>query len=91
MQIQRDNYARIMMNSDVISTLASDLNSFPVTEDVFRVSSMTADKQPFCEECANASMMGRTAPFHSCVFDAVVVGFRSTAGPIARPRKAVHY
>ncbi|KAE8680628.1 Nudix hydrolase [Hibiscus syriacus] len=36
-----------------------------------------------CEECENAKDVG----FHRCVYDAVTFGFRSHAGPIARPGK----
>ena len=34
-----------------------------------------------CEECS----AGRDGGFHWCVYDAVTVGFRSPAGPVARP------
>ncbi|GKV31923.1 hypothetical protein SLEP1_g40577 [Rubroshorea leprosula] len=37
-----------------------------------------------CEECERAYASG-DAGFHPCVNDAVITGFRSTAGPIARP------
>ncbi|OVA07135.1 hypothetical protein BVC80_1289g54 [Macleaya cordata] len=36
-----------------------------------------------CQECAK----GRPIPFHWCVYDTITVGFRSPAGPIARPSK----
>lgn len=74
LEIQRENYARMMRNFD--------LNAVRVNGNVFRASSTVAEKDLFCEECG-------TAPFHHCAFDAVVVGFRSTVGPVARPRKAV--
>nr|DAD28938.1 TPA_asm: hypothetical protein HUJ06_030406 [Nelumbo nucifera] len=38
-----------------------------------------------CEVCSDAK--GTEVPFHQCVYDAVTVGFRSPAGPIARPPK----
>lgn len=36
-----------------------------------------------CEKCLTGSDGG----FHWCVYDAVTVGFRSPAGPVARPFK----
>ncbi|KAK7337309.1 hypothetical protein VNO77_17875 [Canavalia gladiata] len=36
-----------------------------------------------CEEC----LTGKDSGFHRCVYDAVTVGFRSPAGPVARPVK----
>ncbi|KAG5072813.1 hypothetical protein JHK86_008024 [Glycine max] len=36
-----------------------------------------------CEEC----LTGTDGGFHWCVYDAVTVGFRSPAGPVARPGK----
>lgn len=40
-----------------------------------------------CEECVRAKETGREVGFHWCVYDAVTFGFRSPAGPIARPVK----
>lgn len=40
-----------------------------------------------CEECLRAKDCGREVGFHWCVYDAVTFGFRSPAGPIARPVK----
>jgi hypothetical protein len=42
-----------------------------------------------CEECLRLRAMdsGREIGFHWCVYDAVTFGFRSPAGPIARPVK----
>lgn len=40
-----------------------------------------------CEECERAKQTGREAGFHWCVYDPVTFGFRSPAGPIARPVK----
>ncbi|KAE8689950.1 Nudix hydrolase [Hibiscus syriacus] len=44
-------------------------------------------KSLVCEECENAKDVG----FHWCVYDAVTFGFRSHAGPIARPGKGPDY
>ncbi|GLT90114.1 hypothetical protein SLE2022_080640 [Rubroshorea leprosula] len=44
-------------------------------------------KNLICEECERSKETGRVAGFHQCVLDAVVTGFRSAAGPIARPAK----
>ncbi|KAJ8424613.1 hypothetical protein Cgig2_000536 [Carnegiea gigantea] len=44
----------------------------------------------FCDVCWNARMEGETPPFHWCKNDAVrplTEGYRSPAGPIARPAK----
>ncbi|KDP36123.1 hypothetical protein JCGZ_08767 [Jatropha curcas] len=40
-----------------------------------------------CDECLMAKVMGRDVGFHWCVNDTVTFGFRSPAGPIARPIK----
>ena len=40
-----------------------------------------------CEECVKAMTTRKPVAFHWCVYDAVTVGFRSPAGPIARPVK----
>lgn len=40
-----------------------------------------------CEECMRAKAIGTEVGFHWCVYDAVTSGFRSPAGPIARPVK----
>ncbi|WRX23298.1 hypothetical protein QQP08_015785 [Theobroma cacao] len=44
-------------------------------------------KSSVCEECEDAKVVGRAPGFHWCVYDAVTFGFRSHAGPIARPGK----
>ena len=41
-----------------------------------------------CEECFKEKRTGRDGGFHWCVYDTVTVGFRSPAGPIARPIKS---
>lgn len=40
-----------------------------------------------CEECTRADKLGIEIGFHWCVYDAVTFGFKSPAGPIARPNK----
>lgn len=40
-----------------------------------------------CEECLEAKMNGIDAGFHLCVHDEVIVGFRSTAGPVSPPAR----
>ncbi|EEF29839.1 uncharacterized protein LOC8275751 [Ricinus communis] len=40
-----------------------------------------------CEECLRAKEVGLEVGFHWCVYDAVTFGFKSPAGPIARPAK----
>ncbi|KAH7512246.1 hypothetical protein FEM48_Zijuj12G0070000 [Ziziphus jujuba var. spinosa] len=40
-----------------------------------------------CEVCLEAKEMGKEVGFHWCIYDTVTVGFRSPAGPIARPIK----
>ncbi|KAF5750581.1 hypothetical protein HS088_TW03G00920 [Tripterygium wilfordii] len=44
-------------------------------------------RKAVCEECVKAKDMERQVGFHWCVYDAVTFGFRSPAGPIARPVK----
>ncbi|KAF5737409.1 hypothetical protein HS088_TW13G00289 [Tripterygium wilfordii] len=44
-------------------------------------------RKAVCEECVRAKETGREVGFHWCVYDAVTFGFRSAAGPIARPVK----
>ncbi|XVF07543.1 hypothetical protein REPUB_Repub06bG0148100 [Reevesia pubescens] len=44
-----------------------------------------------CEECDNAKVFRREVGFHWCVHDAVTSGFRSHAGPVARPGKGPEY
>jgi hypothetical protein len=38
-----------------------------------------------CRECLMARMKGTSADFHLCCYDEVIVGFRTSAGPISRP------
>ncbi|GFY97958.1 hypothetical protein Acr_12g0004990 [Actinidia rufa] len=82
LQIQRENCMMMMMKSNAIASANLDLDSFSRTDS-------SAMAQDYCEECESAREKGISAPFHFCVLDAVVIGFRPTAGPIARPRKAV--
>ncbi|XP_054785232.1 uncharacterized protein LOC129291739 [Prosopis cineraria] len=42
-----------------------------------------------CKVCSVGNASGRDAGFHWCVHDAVTEGFRSPAGPIARPVKNI--
>lgn len=44
-------------------------------------------KTAVCWDCLNAKETGVAAGFHCCAHDAVTTGFRSHAGPIARPVK----
>lgn len=46
-----------------------------------------ANRTVVCEECMRAKEIGRDVGFHWCVYDTVTFGFRSPAGPIARPVK----
>ncbi|MBA0740104.1 hypothetical protein Gogos_013326 [Gossypium gossypioides] len=48
-------------------------------------------KSLVCEECEKAKVVGTDIDFHWCVYDAVTFGFRSHAGPIARPAKGSGY
>ncbi|CAK7342015.1 unnamed protein product [Dovyalis caffra] len=45
------------------------------------------DRNVVCEECSRAKRTGMDPGFHWCVYDTVTFGFRSSAGPIARPIK----
>ncbi|KAH0470523.1 hypothetical protein IEQ34_000246 [Dendrobium chrysotoxum] len=40
-----------------------------------------------CKECVATMEQRRWPDFHCCVYDEVIVGFRTTAGPIQRPSK----
>ncbi|XP_061362931.1 uncharacterized protein LOC133306627 [Gastrolobium bilobum] len=40
-----------------------------------------------CKECMRAKVTGIDGGFHPCVNDEVIVGFRSSAGPVSRPAK----
>lgn len=51
----------------------------------------TESKGLVCKECENAKLVGRDVEFHSCIYDAVIFGFRTRAGPIARPAKGPVY
>ncbi|XVE75872.1 hypothetical protein DITRI_Ditri12bG0126500 [Diplodiscus trichospermus] len=42
-----------------------------------------------CEECEKAKVVGSDFEFHCCVNDAVIFGFRSNFGPIARPGRKI--
>lgn len=77
LQIQREKYLR-STNSLSISNENYD---FSVTNNRIGRDVIV------CEECVKAMTMGKPVPFHWCVYDAVTVGFRSPAGPIARPVK----
>ncbi|KAK1391537.1 hypothetical protein POM88_010593 [Heracleum sosnowskyi] len=39
----------------------------------------------YCNECMSARNQGKAVQFHLCENDAVIVSFRSAAGPVARP------
>ncbi|KAK7290712.1 hypothetical protein RIF29_05318 [Crotalaria pallida] len=45
------------------------------------------DNNLVCEECLRVKQMGVDGSFHLCVNDKVIIGFRSSAGPIDRPKK----
>ncbi|WCJ34199.1 hypothetical protein M5689_015518 [Euphorbia peplus] len=46
-----------------------------------------ANRTVICQECSRAKEIGIESGFHWCVHDTITVGFRSPAGPIARPSK----
>ncbi|GFZ08927.1 hypothetical protein Acr_20g0007350 [Actinidia rufa] len=72
LQIRRDNYG-MTMESNAISSVNLDSISRLDLSTVF-------DNRPFCEECEIAREKEISAPFHWCVFDAVVVGFLVAGG-----------
>uniref|UniRef100_A0A5B7AJZ8 DUF7138 domain-containing protein n=1 Tax=Davidia involucrata TaxID=16924 RepID=A0A5B7AJZ8_DAVIN len=92
LQIGREQYLMMESNFNLNSSVNSnlDLESFPRIEDSYAVSTMMTNNRALCEECTSAERNGQSAPFHCCIYDAVTVGFRSQAGPIARPPKASH-
>ncbi|RVW44567.1 hypothetical protein CK203_083110 [Vitis vinifera] len=75
--IQREKYLR----STNLHSIPNENYDFPVTNNRIGRDVIV------CEECVKAMTMGKPVPFHWCVYDAVTVGFRSPAGPIARPVK----
>ncbi|KAL6969633.1 hypothetical protein U1Q18_043085 [Sarracenia purpurea var. burkii] len=90
LQIQREKYAtaiKLKSNLDMISNVSLGSNSFPRMEESKGDSTLTASDRPFCQECAGGNGDGTSEPFHLCKYDAVIEGFRSKAGPIARPRE----
>ncbi|KAL5709172.1 hypothetical protein ACHQM5_019890 [Ranunculus cassubicifolius] len=72
LQIEKENYLMSMIN-----------NSYPYGYG--RGSGGGGGRAAVCDVCSNAD--GGPVPFHWCVYDATTVGFRSPAGPIARPSK----
>ncbi|GFZ02528.1 hypothetical protein Acr_15g0011360 [Actinidia rufa] len=103
LQIREEHYATMMKsnsNFDLITRMRLtldlgsgfefdlDLGSFPRIEESLGVSATMETDRSLCEECAREKKNGVTAPFHHCVYDAVILGFRTSAGPIARPRSA---
>jgi len=39
----------------------------------------------YCKECVMAEVIRTKADFHLCVRDEVIIGFKTSAGPIFRP------
>lgn len=98
--MERERYLMSLnLNSDVYSDLSSlysrgNLNyGFGIGSDDGASSSGAGSENNrvvFCDVCWNARMEGETPQFHWCKNDAVrpiTEGYRSPAGPIARPAK----
>lgn len=91
LQMQRENYINMLSNSSsntnygFMTGLNAGLDSdpFPKLEEIYAVPERT---RVLCRECMDAKK-GETFTFHCCVYDPVVEGFRSTAGPVRRPDK----
>ncbi|KAL7619040.1 hypothetical protein Lser_V15G02243 [Lactuca serriola] len=81
--IQRENYMNMILNSRYGFDSPLNMN-FPKIEEVYpKVQSSRA----LCEDCTAAEKQGKTAEFHLCVYDEVILdGFRSPAGPVSRRR-----
>ncbi|XAR69822.1 hypothetical protein NMG60_11001547 [Bertholletia excelsa] len=91
LQIQRQKYEMVMSAESNLNKNPSaglNLDLLPRTPQSLKVSTASASNPPFCNECSEARKKGTTALFHCCVYDVVTTGFRPTAGPIARPRRA---
>ncbi|XAR52695.1 hypothetical protein NMG60_11020891 [Bertholletia excelsa] len=92
LQIRRERDKMIMSaesNLNKYSSAGLNLDLLPRIAESLKVPRATANNKPtFCNECAEAREKGTTAPFHCCPYDVVVERFRSSAGPIARPRRA---
>ncbi|KAJ8900074.1 hypothetical protein K2173_024190 [Erythroxylum novogranatense] len=63
------------------------LMSMALGQGIEGLSSEPPNTGAFCAECFEARQTGRDGGFHWCVNDKVTFGFRSSAGPIARPAK----
>lgn len=85
--MQRENYVNMILNSryGFDSPLNMNMN-FPKIEEVYP-QVRSKPNRALCRDCTLAQQKGKTAEFHLCVYDEVIVGgFRSPVGPISRPR-----
>lgn len=81
--IQRENYVNMILNSRYGYDSPLNVN-FPKIEEVYP---KVQPNRALCEDCTAAQKQGKTAEFHLCVYDEVILdGFRSPAGPISRRR-----
>ncbi|KAI3511996.1 hypothetical protein L1887_19158 [Cichorium endivia] len=81
--IQRENYVNMILNSRYGFDSPLNMN-FPKIDEVYP---KLQPNRALCEDCTAAQKQGKSAEFHLCVYDEVVLdGFRSPAGPISRRR-----
>ncbi|ESR43314.1 hypothetical protein CICLE_v10012818mg [Citrus x clementina] len=73
-------------NDDFNNTILRNYDRYYNINDDYNINGGDCDVL-VCEECVRAKETGREVGFHWCVYDAVTFGFRSPAGPIARPVK----
>ncbi|KAK9058698.1 hypothetical protein SSX86_023540 [Deinandra increscens subsp. villosa] len=85
MRRENYNYMNMILNSGYRFDSPSNMN-FPRIEDENPRVFQSNLNRSLCEDCTVAQKQGEVAEFHLCVYDEVVVGgFRSPAGPVARP------
>ncbi|GAB4833261.1 hypothetical protein Ancab_031508 [Ancistrocladus abbreviatus] len=103
MKILERERERYLMSLNLNSNVYSDFNVYGgrnenfygggerISDDGASSSGGERERTTVCDVCMNYSKTmeeDETVPFHWCKFDAVTVGFRSPAGPIARPSKS---
>ncbi|KAL3532163.1 hypothetical protein ACH5RR_005684 [Cinchona calisaya] len=98
LKVQRDNYGIPMpkptkfINPNMALSGAPNLDpgSFPRIQETMAKNAREINKRVVCQECVSmtAKKTSGTAQFHPCVNDPVIAGFRTRAGPIARPVKS---
>lgn len=85
---EHQNYNRLLelkMQQEKLLIMSANSNPYSKWNSVQSMNGGAGSIRVSCKECLNSKMEGRPVEFHCCVHDPVIVGFRSIAGPIARP------